>query len=508
MEREEIILLVEKAMKGDKRAMDELCAAKMGSILYRANKLVNNVQDAEDIAQEVALKMYSGIGNLRDANLFNAWLQAIIINESNTMFRKRAKSMNKVLSVADSELFEVEQRAEFLPREYAEDKEKRLELLEIIDGLAPKTKNVLVMYYYEGMNSFEIAGATGTSASTVRNSLAKAKKTIKKELEKRHGKLEAIAMSAAVAPVMESVLKYEAAVQFPKPVVDGVVRNVQTMVATGVKNASVAAVAVGQGFKTAVIATVSFLLVGGLLAASVALFGAAVTPYPSSSFAADPVGDPQPTTGSLAEDDGEAIYNGPVGGTFAFVNHAGQHIEDTSLGFEEYKAVIVDETQTILYQTEIESQGGFEFGDVTLEAGKTYALRVLGGQVPLTVMADNSVLYGLALQPRQGQALAELQVMVTVTQSLTGTVVPAGGVGNVGHVNPQSLTFVANEVKVGETRWEIVPLGGGAALHNGEGAQVTNDVLARLPSGEYTVVFTGTDVFGNSGQVRYDFVID
>jgi RNA polymerase sigma-70 factor (ECF subfamily) len=68
-------------------------------------RLLGNRSEAEDVAQEVMLRAWCGIGRLRGRSLFFTWLYRIAINEAN---RSLEKSSRRPMSVSiDAEVLRV-----------------------------------------------------------------------------------------------------------------------------------------------------------------------------------------------------------------------------------------------------------------------------------------------------------------------------------------------------------------------------------------------------------------
>ena len=73
--------LIEASKKGDnqaRRQLYELYARAMFNICYR---MMNNREDAEDIAQEVFLEVYQSIGRFREEAKLSTWIYQIAVTK-------------------------------------------------------------------------------------------------------------------------------------------------------------------------------------------------------------------------------------------------------------------------------------------------------------------------------------------------------------------------------------------------------------------------------------------
>ncbi len=83
--------LIEKARSGDHSAFGHVVIAYRGRILSTAGRLVGRPEDAEDVAQEVCLKLFYSLNRLKTAELFEPWLYRLTVNASYDYLRKRRR---------------------------------------------------------------------------------------------------------------------------------------------------------------------------------------------------------------------------------------------------------------------------------------------------------------------------------------------------------------------------------------------------------------------------------
>lgn len=513
MKYSELHALVSKASAGDESAFEALCREKMSSILYRANQIVGNPHDAEDVAQEIVLKMYQSIKGLRDPGLFNAWLQSIITNECNTMLRKKSKK-NGALPVAEfDEISEMETRTEFLPREFVENSEKRQALLEVVRTLPTKSRNVLVMYYYENMTTAEIAQATGTSISTVCNNLAKARKAITKKLENEYGSMRAVGSAMAAVPVLTYAMKLDAQTLFPQQVVNRAVtrsllgKEAFKMAVEAGHLKSVRPRTAGLAQKVVAVAMSLAIVTGGMVAAFRFYGEPANDPYAVSSPVGETGEGPQLSTG--APTDEEWLHD--VGGMVEFKDHAGQAIPDAGFAPEGFEVNLTDDEGKIVASAATAADGSFMFGQLELDPNRAYRLSVSSSELYLVTQTFDQDGGGMLFLPREEEAPQDLRVYVSLAQAPFGDIKVRGGSCDCGHVNPTALEYVPDLAKVESVTWEITPAGSDSALYSGTGALVETELAQMRVSGqtgEYVIRFYVEDVFGNSEEVQYSFVID
>ncbi|MDR1496439.1 MAG: hypothetical protein LBS67_05945, partial [Clostridiales Family XIII bacterium] len=68
------VILVQRAVKGDRTAFDKLCGIKSRKMLFIAYNILGDYHEAEDVVQEAILAMFMNIKKLRSAEAFDGWM--------------------------------------------------------------------------------------------------------------------------------------------------------------------------------------------------------------------------------------------------------------------------------------------------------------------------------------------------------------------------------------------------------------------------------------------------
>ncbi len=130
---------------------------------------MKNKADAEDVCSDVFVKALSGHFSFNDEAHEKKWLVAVSIN----LCKDRLKAWWKKKTTAiDDDVFEMGKN------------DSRDETLELILALPTKYKDVVILHYYMGYKTDEIASILKKPSSTVRNNLKEAREILKKDLEK------------------------------------------------------------------------------------------------------------------------------------------------------------------------------------------------------------------------------------------------------------------------------------------------------------------------------------
>ena len=85
--------VIRRAQSGDAAAFSELATAYRKRILGTVFRLIGRQEDVEDVAQEVFLRLYYSLDQLRTAEVFEPWLYRLMVNAAYDYLRKQRRQM-------------------------------------------------------------------------------------------------------------------------------------------------------------------------------------------------------------------------------------------------------------------------------------------------------------------------------------------------------------------------------------------------------------------------------
>ena len=196
-------ILLEQFKNGDQQAFDEIYRRCYGQIKFLCSKLCSNKEDVEEVVQDTFLTAFKKVDELR-ADTFLALLRKIAVRRCYDKHKSNKRRSAHIAYSNDENNFEVEELDQnFLPEEYLQNKELRYELLQVINDLPPKQREMIYLYYYANINTEEIARLHNCPSVNVRNILSTARKTIKSKIEDRakvpgYGRMAGISIGAVL----------------------------------------------------------------------------------------------------------------------------------------------------------------------------------------------------------------------------------------------------------------------------------------------------------------------
>jgi len=171
--------LVERAMRGDAEAYEELVRLHQGIAFRTALLVCGNAADAEESAQDGFVKAYRALGRFRRGAPFRPWLLAIVANEARN--RRRSAGRRGALDVRLAA--EGPGDAAPSPETSAAAGERRAELLAAIHTLREEEQQILACRFFLDLSEEETAAALGVRRGTVKSRQSRALARLRTALE-------------------------------------------------------------------------------------------------------------------------------------------------------------------------------------------------------------------------------------------------------------------------------------------------------------------------------------
>ena len=153
---------VASAMRGDREAFARLYRAYARPVFLDLVGRLGRRHDAEDVLQQAFVKAWTSLPSLRSAERFVPWLFRIARNEARDHVRRAAA---RPLRLHDVDLLAATGRSE----------QSHLDAVrELVAGLKPKTRAIVLLRAVEGWSAREVARAQSMSEATVRRHYSRA----------------------------------------------------------------------------------------------------------------------------------------------------------------------------------------------------------------------------------------------------------------------------------------------------------------------------------------------
>ncbi len=174
----------------DAAAFEELMLRYQHRVLRVLEHLAPSPSEAEDLAQEVFLRVFRARKSYTPDAKFSTWLFTIVHHVASNARRKRANRQEVQLVSSPSgqvELGGMDQWAQATSGVMPSRVMARLEMREVVRAalthLNPRQRMAVLLNKFEGMSYADIAQTMGTSVQAVKSLLARARLTLKEVLE-------------------------------------------------------------------------------------------------------------------------------------------------------------------------------------------------------------------------------------------------------------------------------------------------------------------------------------
>lgn len=148
-------------------------------LYWHIRSMVLKHEDADDILQEVFVRVFKNIGKFRGESALYTWMHRIATNESLSFLKSKANRMRMSLETLQQELV-LELRSD----PYFDGDELELKLQEAIITLPEKQQQVFRMKYMQDMKYEAISEVLGTSVGALKASYHHARKKIEEQILK------------------------------------------------------------------------------------------------------------------------------------------------------------------------------------------------------------------------------------------------------------------------------------------------------------------------------------
>ncbi len=175
--------LVENLQAEDQSAFKELFDNYKDYIFNICYRMTGNIHDAEDVTQEVFIKILRSIGNFRGDAGLSSWIYRIAVNTC--LNRERRKRFTRLISLD----FIMEEHSAPDPYDKSQDPYAKLEqaekerlVQEAIQSLPARQKTAVILSRYEDLSYRQVAEVMGVSVPAVESLLHRAKNNLSKKL--------------------------------------------------------------------------------------------------------------------------------------------------------------------------------------------------------------------------------------------------------------------------------------------------------------------------------------
>lgn len=162
--------MIQQILQGNQAASDELIHLYYDEIFRYIVRMGCSNEEAMDLTQEVFITMMKSIHTYKEQGHFRAWLYKIAHNQTMNVVKKKKQESNYFKTIEENVVI----------TDFANKVVDQAFIEEILNQLPVKQRDVVILKYYHGFKSKEIAKITGSTLPGVKSRLFQALQKLRK----------------------------------------------------------------------------------------------------------------------------------------------------------------------------------------------------------------------------------------------------------------------------------------------------------------------------------------
>lgn len=171
--------LIKRSREGDIQALEAIYKQFKRPLFNLVYRYTYNSEVAEDLLQDIFLKVFSHLHDIRNEETFVGWIYRIAVNTCYSYLRRKKSQLQRTMPFS-----EVERTIEGRAHESSDEIMKK-SLDDAIQKLPNKMKSIFLLHDVQGFKHKEISRMLGCSMGTSKSQLFKARMKIREHLENK-----------------------------------------------------------------------------------------------------------------------------------------------------------------------------------------------------------------------------------------------------------------------------------------------------------------------------------
>ena len=174
------INILNRIRMGDKSAYKELINRHKDYAFTVAYRILNNREDAEEVAQDAFMQVFGSLSSFNADSKFTTWFYRIVFNAA--LMQKRKNKVESVDIQNSSEALLVKHSSD--SAEDLQKNERKMAIQKALRNLSADDTAMITLFYLKELSLEEIAEITKVSAETAKVKIHRARKRLSEEMKK------------------------------------------------------------------------------------------------------------------------------------------------------------------------------------------------------------------------------------------------------------------------------------------------------------------------------------
>jgi RNA polymerase sigma-70 factor (ECF subfamily) len=182
--------IVERAQAGDAQAFNQIVHAYRRRIFGTVSRLIGRPEDVEDVAQEVFIRLYYSLDQLRSPEVFEPWLYRLTVNAALDYLRKRRKRKleSRVADLSEQQVMMADAAAGSKAEVDEKEKARIREMVDsLLAGVSEEDRLLLTLKEVEGLSLKELEKIYRVNENALKVRLFRARQRVLRAYAARRG---------------------------------------------------------------------------------------------------------------------------------------------------------------------------------------------------------------------------------------------------------------------------------------------------------------------------------
>jgi len=181
--------LIERARSGDDSAFNQIVTAYRKRILGTIARLIGRPEDVEDVGQEVFLRLYYSLDQLRTKEVFEPWLYRLTVNAAyDYLRRQRRRPESRMSDLSEQQVMMADASAGSKRNDEERHKVKVRETVQsLLENVSDEDRALLILKEVEGLSLKELERVYHVNENALKVRLFRARQRVLKAFEAKGG---------------------------------------------------------------------------------------------------------------------------------------------------------------------------------------------------------------------------------------------------------------------------------------------------------------------------------
>jgi RNA polymerase sigma-70 factor (ECF subfamily) len=177
--------VVQRAQKGEVSAFNQIASAYRRRIMGTVSRLIGRPEDVEDIAQEVFIRLYYSLEQLRTAEVFEPWLYRLTVNACYDYLRRNKRRMeSRMADLSEQQVMIADAAAgSRFQNEESEKRRVRETVNNLLSSVSEDDRMLLTLKEVEGLSLKELEKIYHVNENALKVRLFRARQRVLKNMK-------------------------------------------------------------------------------------------------------------------------------------------------------------------------------------------------------------------------------------------------------------------------------------------------------------------------------------